>query len=187
MNVHSGISGQRHGERGSQIVELALILPLLLVFTAAGFDFGSVFTERDKIANSAREGARIGSQQQFQQLAQNGAGAAPTADVKAIGQSVFAYLQNAKVVRGCTLSAGSNTAAFTWTFTASSCPDSLTIKVERANPVAVNGVNALTTRVTVTYPAHFLLFHRVINLVAPGASYGSTFSITAVATMQNVA
>jgi Flp pilus assembly protein TadG len=177
---------QQRRERGSQIVELAVILPILLVFTAAAFDFGGVFTERDKIANSAREGARIGSQQEFLQLAQNGPGAAPTADVKAIGQTVFAYLQNAKVVRGCTLSAGSNTGPFAWTFTANSCPDSLTIKVERANPVLVNGTNTLTTRVTVTYPAHFLLFHRVITLAAPGANYASTFSIVAAATMQNV-
>jgi Flp pilus assembly protein TadG len=173
-------------ERGSQIVELAVVLPLLLIFTAAAFDFGGVFTERDKLANSAREGARIGSQQDFLELAQNGAGAAPTANVKAIGQAVFVYLQNAKVIRGCTLNGGSNTGAFSWTFTATGCPDTLTIKVERANPVLINSTNTITTRVTVTYPAHFILFHRVINLAVPGANYANTFSIVAVATMQNL-
>lgn len=48
-------------ERGAALVELALILPLLLVVIAGIVDFGFAFQRFEVIANAAREGARIGS------------------------------------------------------------------------------------------------------------------------------
>ncbi|MDP9463078.1 MAG: PKD domain-containing protein [Actinomycetota bacterium] len=47
----------RRGRRGQSIVELALILPVLLVLVAAAIDLGRIFFARITVANSAREGA----------------------------------------------------------------------------------------------------------------------------------
>ena len=172
----------RHQE-GSQILEFAMVLPLFLVFAIAAFDFGQVFALRDKLDNSAREGARQASQQTLFTEVFNGP---PSADTAAVAQSVFDYLLQAKVVRGCTLNGGKNSGAFAWTFTAKKCADDLTITVERNVLVAMNGGEVSMSRVTVSYPAHFLFFHTVIGLLAPGATYSSTFVLTPQATMQNL-
>ncbi|MHB1319481.1 MAG: TadE/TadG family type IV pilus assembly protein [Anaerolineae bacterium] len=46
-------------ERGANLVELALILPLLLLLVAAVADFGRAFNSYIVINNAAREGARF--------------------------------------------------------------------------------------------------------------------------------
>src|SRR5260221_12869422 len=47
-------------ERGSQMVEFALILPVLVLFTFGAIDFGIAVSLRHVIVNAAREGARSG-------------------------------------------------------------------------------------------------------------------------------
>lgn len=49
------------GERGIAAVEMALILPLILVIVLGIIDFGQFFTARFIITNVAREGASLGS------------------------------------------------------------------------------------------------------------------------------
>jgi Flp pilus assembly protein TadG len=168
--------------RGSQIVEFAMVLPLFMVFAVAAFDFGHVFALRDKLDNSAREGARVASSQT---LLGEVSGSAPSANTTAVAQSVFNYLLQAKVVQGCALNGGASSGTFSWTFSANSCPDNLSITVERNYQVTISGSNVSMSRVTVSYPAHFLFFNRVISLLAPGASYPSTFVLTPQAVMQN--
>ncbi|HYL97189.1 MAG TPA: TadE family protein [Terriglobales bacterium] len=168
--------------RGSQIVEFAMVLPLFMVFTIAAFDFGHVFSLRDKLDNSAREGARLAA---ALPLLGEVSGSTPSGNTTAVAQSVFSYLQQAKVVQGCALDAGATSGTFSWTFTATGCPDNLSIAVERNYLVTVNGNNTSMSRVTVSYPAHFLFFHRVIGLLTPGANYPSTFVLTPQAVMQN--
>jgi Flp pilus assembly protein TadG len=173
---------QARGRRGSQIVEFAMVLPLFMVFTIAAFDFGHVFSLRDKLDNSAREGARLAASVP---LLGEVSGSTPSGNTTAVAQSVFSYLQQAKVVQGCALDAGATSGTFSWTFTASNCPDNLSIIIERNYQVTVNGNNTSMSRVTVAYPAHFLFFHRVIGLLTPGANYPSTFVLTPQAVMQN--
>jgi Flp pilus assembly protein TadG len=48
------------GDRGSELIELAIVLPILLVVFAAIVDFGFLFQRYEVITNAAREGARIG-------------------------------------------------------------------------------------------------------------------------------
>jgi Flp pilus assembly protein TadG len=171
------------GREGSQIVEFAMVLPLFLVFALAAFDFGQVFALRDKLDNSAREGARLASQQTLFTEVSNGP---PSANTTAVAQSVFDYLLQAQVVRGCSLNGGKNSGAFAWTFSAKKCTDDLTVTVERNVLVAMNGGEVSMSRVTVSYPAHFLFFHKVIGLLTPGATYSSTFVLTPQAVMQNL-
>jgi Flp pilus assembly protein TadG len=46
--------------RGSQVVEFALMLPLLLILVFGIIDFGMAIFDKAVITNSSREGARVG-------------------------------------------------------------------------------------------------------------------------------
>ena len=46
-------------ERGSQLIEFALVLPLLLLVVLGIMDFGLLFQRYEAVTNAAREGARI--------------------------------------------------------------------------------------------------------------------------------
>lgn len=46
-------------ERGAAAVELAIIMPLLLLFIAGIVDFGRYFLTEIQLTNAAREGARV--------------------------------------------------------------------------------------------------------------------------------
>lgn len=67
-------------ERGSVLVEFALVVPILLVIFAGIVDFALMMQRREVVTNAAREGARMASLP----------GYAPT-DVRA---RVFAYLND---------------------------------------------------------------------------------------------
>src|SRR5580704_15539947 len=46
-------------DRGSQIVEFALSLPLLVLFVVGIFDFSGAISLKQKLTNAAREAARV--------------------------------------------------------------------------------------------------------------------------------
>jgi hypothetical protein len=46
-------------ERGAELIEFALVLPLLLLLVLAIVDFGFLFQRLEVVTNAAREGARI--------------------------------------------------------------------------------------------------------------------------------
>jgi len=46
--------------RGAELVEFALILPVLLLVVAGIIDFGFLFQRYESLTNAAREGARVG-------------------------------------------------------------------------------------------------------------------------------
>lgn len=49
----------KRGERGSELVEFALVFPLLLMVVLAIVDFGFLFQRYEVVTNAAREGARV--------------------------------------------------------------------------------------------------------------------------------
>ena len=49
-----------YGERGAELIEMAIITPVLLLIIAAIFDFAMMFRSWEVVTNAAREGARIG-------------------------------------------------------------------------------------------------------------------------------
>ena len=49
----------RH-ERGAELIEMALVLPLLMLIIMGIMDFGFLFREMSVVTNAAREGARAG-------------------------------------------------------------------------------------------------------------------------------
>ena len=46
-------------DRGAELIELAIVLPILLLVLAAIIDFGFLFQRWESLTNAAREGARI--------------------------------------------------------------------------------------------------------------------------------
>ncbi len=55
------MKGERRGERGQALVELALVLPVLALLLFAIIDFGLALNARIQVANAVREGARLGA------------------------------------------------------------------------------------------------------------------------------
>jgi Flp pilus assembly protein TadG len=56
-----GVAARMRSERGAELVEFALTLPLLLLLVLGIIEFGFVFQEFEVVTNAAREGARIGA------------------------------------------------------------------------------------------------------------------------------
>jgi len=172
---------------GSQLLEFAVALPLLVVFVVGIFDFGGAFNLKQKLSNTAREGARFAS-------------SLPTNDLDAIGTplSVTAIrdLVDAHLVAGrlndCGLATQGavNAPATTWTYTtAAGCAAPLVLTVERnysfQTVVGANTFNIISTRVTLKYP-YLWHFNRVITLLVPAATYLGVTQITVDATVPNM-
>ena len=171
----------------AELAEFALILPLVLVLFMAIFDFGTVFTLRDKLTNGVREGVRLAVRQGDSDLNQ----AAPPS-VQAVRDAVANYLVAAKV-NNCPLSTTpTQTAGLTWTYnssnTAAACSGVL-LTIERGYtgtpPAVINGSTAIMTRVTLVYPYSFFAFNRVLPLLAGGNMPG-TLQLTVQTIMQNL-
>jgi len=47
-------------QSGAELIEMALVTPVLLMILAAIFDFGFLFRSWEVVTNAAREGARVG-------------------------------------------------------------------------------------------------------------------------------
>lgn len=47
-------------ERGAELIEFAIVAPLLMFLMAGIFDFGMMFRSYEVVTNAAREGARVG-------------------------------------------------------------------------------------------------------------------------------
>jgi Flp pilus assembly protein TadG len=168
---------------GSQVVELALGLPLLLVMAVGVSQFGGAFNLKQELNNAAREGARVAANEfsDFGTLSNCSNGSC----VAAVAESVSNYLQNAGVIPRCTFSTtGTSSGTFAWTFTSSSggtC-SAASLKVERA--FTIGGVSN-NTRVTLTYPNPYTM-GGLLSLLSPGNTTNLPSSMTSDAIMPNI-
>ena len=162
---------------GSQLVEFAVALPLLVVFVVGIFDFGQAFNIKLKLNGATREGARLGATLPTSDLTTIGV-TPPSVD--AVRSVVDSYIKAANL-NDCGLFAqnGTLTSTLTWTYATSGggCAAPLTLVVNRAFAfkTAVNGIDAdiICTQVTLSYPFQWH-FNSVIQLLVPGASYAGT-------------
>ena len=190
-----GVMARRAGGRlreshGSQIVEFAVSLPLLLVLVVGIFDFGNAYNLKQKVAHSSREAARLGSTLPTLDL-----GMASPATILAIRDAVSKDLQGADL-SDCGLSTASATAAgaaapWKWSFTTScGAAGNLVLTVDRGKVITTgmvaNGTNIklIGTSVTLQYPYKWE-FDRVIGLLVPGATYPGTSQISVTTYMAN--
>ena len=63
INVTGKLTGRnrRNGEKGQNLVEFAMVVPIFLILVFAIVDFGMGFHAWITVTNAAREGARIGA------------------------------------------------------------------------------------------------------------------------------
>ena len=52
---------RRRSDSGAELIELAIVLPILLIVVAGIVDFGFLFQRYEAVTNAAREGARLAS------------------------------------------------------------------------------------------------------------------------------
>jgi Flp pilus assembly protein TadG len=171
----------------SQILELAISLPILLVVVIGITDFGTAFNLKQKLNNAAREGARAASRQSMSDVVN----AAPlTTD--AIHDVIDNYLL-AEKINDCGLSTATPTkSGLIWTYTASTgCPGNGTFAliIDRGNTFQTTGASSVTlenTHVQISYPYQWR-FGSFIRFFVPSANYASGVTqITADAVMTNL-
>jgi Flp pilus assembly protein TadG len=173
---------------GSQLLEFAVALPLLVVFVVGIFDFGGAFNLKQILNNIAREGARFASS-----LPRNDLDAIGTPQsVTAIRDLVVAHLQASRL-NDCGLATqpAANGPVTTWTYTTAGggCPRPVVLTIERgyAFPTVMGAYtfNVMSTRISLKYPYSWH-FNQVITLLVPGATYQSVTQINTDATVPNM-
>jgi Flp pilus assembly protein TadG len=179
---------------GSEIVEFAVSLPLLIVLVVAIYDFRAAFTVKHMLSNTVREGARIASSQHHppNPTATNGPCNAP-ASICTVSNVIGRSLQ-ASIGDDCGLSTASAaySATDTWTFSGSCSGSSL--KIERAfiNPNAITLSNPFdssdaykieNTRITLIYPYQWQ-FSKIFEFFGSANYLSSTMTVSS--TMQNL-
>ncbi len=174
------------GAEAAQLVEFALVLPLLWALAVGAFDFGAAYVLKQKLTNAAREGARIATSQSTADLTQ------PTPpSVQAIRDAVVNYLTNANVTT-CVISTapGAGPSPLSWSYSSSTtgCTSALLV-IERGYTftAAIGGSSAVVvgTRVTLNYPFNWS-FSSAIKLLAPSSSYAGAITISTNVVMQNL-
>jgi Flp pilus assembly protein TadG len=61
VTVKTGKRNRRDGEKGQNLVEFAMVVPIFLILVFSIVDFGMGFHAWITVTNAAREGARIGA------------------------------------------------------------------------------------------------------------------------------
>ena len=175
--------------RGAQLVEFALVLPLFLALVVGIFDFGQAYNLKQKLNNSAREGARFAVDESCADCTQ----AAP-ATTQAIENSIVTYLSNAGVnlcgLTGTTSPTTGPLGYASWTFTSpQQCTGTganFTIEIDRGITFAdSNGATVTASQVIVNCP-YAWSFNRIIGFLVPGANYAAVTTLSSDATMENL-
>ncbi len=205
MTMKANRTKNRREERGSELFELALLLPVLLVIAAGVIDFTNAWSVRQVLANAAREGSRLASAQPMldldttnpetiQQTCQD------VADYLAESGVSTAFMNgtSANPAAGCdsptpildTNSELNNAVPLAWTYYSSG---TYGLKIQRT--VLVNVVSSSQNRgvsstvVTLNFPFRWPFgFDHIINLTRRGAGngYPNPLSIKVHSTMANI-
>lgn len=164
---------------GAQLLELALVLPLLLVFVVGIIQFGGAFNLKQKEANAAREGARVMVSNDLSSTTCTSG----YCSVQAAASAMANYMTNASFDSSCIdPTAPSTTGPPTWTY---SC-NGITLSINNQYLYTPTGGSPETgTQVTVTYPFNWF-FNDIIKLLVPNARLSIPNSLTETAVMQNL-
>jgi Flp pilus assembly protein TadG len=148
MKRTSSKSGtQRAKQRGSVIVELALMLPLMAIFILGATDLGIIIREHQILQNAAREGARFSAQPINNIDSTN-----PTATANSVRDKVINYLASERITIASTDCTADATVPKQWNCGA------ITIRQRHPIPTVVNGVTITDygSSIAVTYDRAFL-------------------------------
>lgn len=174
---------------GAELLEFALALPLILVMLAGLLDFANAYHLNQKLANAAREGARVASSEPMSDITQT----SPDT-VRAVKEDVTTYLKNAGVntsfigtsMAACKDPSG-NTISFCWQYMSTS---KYGLRIERNYQIPGDpnnpgsGTYITGNKVTLMCPYNWTFgFNRVIQLMIPSANIVGTITITTDASM----
>jgi len=162
------------GHEGSQLVELAFVLPLLAVMIVGIFDFGEAYNLKQKLNNTAREAARFAA-------SQNSGLSLNNTDVAAIPQVVNSYLQSAGLTQ-CTFGAPTKaTFVYTSSATGTGC-GTASLVIDRE--FLINAGTA-GTKVTLVYPFIWRVGN-IMTLLLPTSTLTLPTTLSTDAIMQNI-
>ncbi len=182
-NGRPAARGLVRGAEGAQLLEFALVLPMVLVIVFGAADFGAAWALKDKLSNAARDAARIAASQ----TNDLNSGKNPPDSVTAVRYVVANYLTNAKVTT-CPDSAWTVASAgtFAWQYTSSSTGcGAFVLKIERGYTFVSGTTTIQATRVTLTYPMTWNI-GRLMKLMLPTSTLGNSINLTTTAVMQNL-
>lgn len=143
-------------ESGTQVAELAIVLPLLLFLSLAVSEGAYMIRTHQVLNNAAREGTRLAVQRENYDAGNpltDCATAAPNTSHAALCQAVISYAQN----NGVNAGAGMNRC----NGPANTSGLNITINQQYVIPGAGGGLNLAGTQVTVVCPYNLALLPRV--------------------------
>jgi len=182
------ILGDWAGTAGSQVAELAVALPLLMIIVVGITDFGSAFNLKQILNSAAREGGRFASNQTMADVTNT----TPNS-VAAIRDVIDNYLTAANLGDcGLATAVPNKSGPLIWTYTATSgCTGNgtLTLIIDRGTTLPTTGKNPVTiesTHIYISYPFQWR-FGKLMSLIVPNTSYAlGVTPITADAIMSNL-
>jgi Flp pilus assembly protein TadG len=162
---------------GAQIMEFALVLPLLMVFVVAIYDFGQAFNVKEKLNFAVKDGAKFGAAQPTNDLTQT-----IPVSVTAIRDLVDADL-TAAGINDCGLGPILQSSSLVWTAVGTCSENSkLTLTIDRGlvfNSGTQGGAEPLkiiATHVDISYPYQWHL-SGFLKLIAPNSTAAGTTQI----------
>lgn len=165
----------RKTQAGSELVEFALLMPLLLLLVAGVWDFGSAFLMKDRMTNAAREGARVSVSMPVNSTDCQSSLPCP---LVAAADEVRQYMTNAGHDATCIqpLQPRSFTAPARVEYT---CQSGIALEIDRGTTIVSAGGSVSATRVTLTFPLRWTLLRWLLGGVLPQTT-------TTTVTMQNL-
>jgi len=175
--------GFRNRNKGSALLEFAIVLPLLVVFIVGIYDFSGSFNQKQKIAQAAQEGAVVaGSQPMTDVVSTNASPDSLQQIVTVVSNSLTS--NNVVPQTGCSAPAGLWKSGLKWKYTITCGADDLTIVVDRGVMVNSGPPAVIGSTVEVSYPYRWR-FNSVIQLLIPGATYAATTVLDEASTVHN--
>jgi Flp pilus assembly protein TadG len=174
-----------NGQQGSQIVEFAVALPLLILVMIGISDFSGAFNLKQRLASSAAATARLAAEQSPADL-----GSASPPSVIALRNFVAQSL-TAAGLSDCGLgsAAATSTGTLQWTYTGGTCTSNATLVVERGYNFSVvaggSTVQVIATRVTLNYPYQWR-FGNVVKLISPSATFAGPTTLSVISVVPNL-
>jgi Flp pilus assembly protein TadG len=168
---------------GSQLLELALTLPFLLILAIGISDMGGAYNLKHIITNAARDAARITASNSVQD---SSCPDATPCSIEGAADAAKQYLVNAGKSAASCIDPKSPTSSgtLTWTY---NC-NNVSLTINRADNVAggASGSIVVSTQVTLTYP-YTWTFGRLIGLLVNGSTITLPTTLTTSVVMENLA
>jgi hypothetical protein len=184
------------GNEGTEIIEFAVSMPLLVVMAVGIYDFGSGFTLKHELNNAVREGARVAVSHPYPSDPRVNDGCGAPYSICLVRDVVASNLRQS-TGKDCDLgtTSGAHGSGYVWTFTGSGGCGDLVLEVNRGTlnsntaslpspPFDSATYRIENTKVTLAYPYQWQ-FNRAFKLISPSANY-LTSTISVSTTMQNL-